>query len=351
MKLFADRSHYTAANRYTLNDVVKALWNERTPEERVRVYGQWVTRFEAVPEPAAAEVCLLPMKWHYYRQHHLLNLAQHSAAQAQQAGKPFVIFSGGDSPARVNIPGAYVFEQAGYRSRQDGTLRRGLPASLPDYLQLYGSGQVVLRKKAPKPVVGFCGQGGGNPFQAALRRVLNVGRRGAFGLGLLAEEPPPFETTAFRERVLRVFERSAGVQTNFIRRNRYRAGVQAVHDHHHPSRLEFVRNILDSDYTLCMRGGGNFSVRFYETLSLGRIPVFIDTDCLLPWHNQVDYRKYFVWIEQGEIPHAAEKLADFHAGLSADDFEQLQLNCRRLWVEYLSMNGFYCQFSRGSWIR
>ena len=73
--------------------------------------------------------------------------------------------------------------------------------------------------------------------------------------------------------------------TNYILRSKYRAGVSREKDPFHPSRLEFVNNILGSDYTVCMRGGGNFSVRFYETLSLGRIPVFIDTDCLLPWHE------------------------------------------------------------------
>lgn len=29
-----------------------------------------------------------------------------------------------------------------------------------------------------------------------------------------------------------------------------------------------------SDYVLCTRGNGNYSIRFYEALCRGRIPVF-----------------------------------------------------------------------------
>ncbi len=90
--------------------------------------------------------------------------------------------------------------------------------------------------------------------------------------------------------------------------------------------------------------GGNFSVRFYETLCLGRIPIFIDTDCLLPFQDQIDYKALFPWIDANDLPHAAEILRDFHARLSAEDFLGLQKTCRHLWLEHMTPDGFYYDF-------
>ena len=86
-------------------------------------------------------------------------------------------------------------------------------------------------------------------------------------------------------------------------------------------------------------------MRFYEALSLGRIPVFIDTDCLLPWHDQIDYKAHFPWIELHELPHAGEKLLDFHHSLSDSDFIDLQHACRKLWEEQFTADGFYTRLA------
>jgi len=44
----------------------------------------------------------------------------------------------------------------------------------------------------------------------------------------------------------------------------------------------YQNHLLRNTYILCPRGYENFSFRFYETLSYGRIPVLIDTDTVLP---------------------------------------------------------------------
>ena len=92
------------------------------------------------------------------------------------------------------------------------------------------------------------------------------------------------------------------------------------------------------------RGTGNFSMRFYETLCLGRIPIFVDTDCVLPYDFSLDWKQHCVWIDRSEIPFIAEKVADFHAALSPDDFIDLQRGNRELWEERLSTEGFYSHF-------
>ena len=108
----------------------------------------------------------------------------------------------------------------------------------------------------------------------------------------------------------------------------------------HRTTLEFYENINSSDYVVCVRGAGNFSVRFYETLAMGRIPIFVNTDCALPLENEIDWKKHVVWIERKEIKHIAEKVKDFHSALSSNDFIDLQNANRTLWNERLTLNLF-----------
>jgi hypothetical protein len=46
--------------------------------------------------------------------------------------------------------------------------------------------------------------------------------------------------------------------------------------------IEFEQDLIASDYVFCPRGFGNTSIRFFETLSAGRIPVTINTNTPLP---------------------------------------------------------------------
>jgi hypothetical protein len=211
-------------------------------------------------------------------------------------------------------------------------------------LQIYCQGKLKLRPKRDIPVIGFCGQASTFPLQTAYRKLRLKLQQRQYRQEKLKWEPPPFETAAFRARVLKRFENQPGIQANYIMRTRYQAGETQDKSHHHPTKLEFVNNILDSDYTLCMRGGGNFSVRFYETLCLGRIPIFIDTDCLLPFQDEIDYPSYFPWIDVQDLPHTAEIVRSFHARLSADDFIDLQKACRALWLEHMTADGFHQDF-------
>ena len=110
------------------------------------------------------------------------------------------------------------------------------------------------------------------------------------------------------------------------------------------STIEFYQNIVDSDYVVCVRGAGNFSVRFYETLAMGRIPVFVNTDCLLPLSDKINWKKHVVWVEEKEIPIINKKIVDFHNSLSIKDFKELQLANRTLWLESLTLGGFFKTF-------
>lgn len=341
MNVFSDRVNYKENTRYFLNPIIKALWNKRSPEERRQVYGSWVDCFTYKSDLSQVDVYLLTYQWNHYIDNNKIDEAEIEYFAAINVDKPFVIFNGGDFPVKLPFEDVILFESAGYRSAPRLRYHSAQPTYIKDYLQQYCGGELKLRHKTKNPVIGFCGQASLSPAQTAWRSLRLKWRQHQYRQGKIKWEPAPFETSSFRTRVLKEFEGKGGIQTNYLLRSQYHGGDTNDKDLQARLKAEFVNNILNSDYTVCMRGGGNFSVRFYETLSLGRIPIFIDTDCLLPFQDEIDYKSIFPWIDVKDLPHAAEIVQDFHAQLSDDDFIDLQKACRKLWLDHMTPDGFY----------
>ena len=68
---------------------------------------------------------------------------------------------------------------------------------------------------------------------------------------------------------------------------------------------------------------------------MGRIPIFINTDCILPLIDQIDWKKHVVWIEWKERDRIVEIVSQFHNNLSDKAFRDYQLRNRKLWLEKL----------------
>jgi hypothetical protein len=102
-------------------------------------------------------------------------------------------------------------------------------------------------------------------------------------------------------------------------------------------REKFINNLQNNIFILCPRGCGNFSYRFYETMCFGRIPIFINTDCILPFDNLIDYKNEIVFVEKCELNNLPDKIKEY-----CKKFELLerQKRCREIWKNYLSPTGF-----------
>ena len=64
---------------------------------------------------------------------------------------------------------------------------------------------------------------------------------------------------------------------------------------------EFFQNMENNLFIFCYRGRGNFSIRFYETLMMGRIPIVINTHNIYPYMDQIDYHQIGLFIEETEL--------------------------------------------------
>lgn len=252
------------------------------------------------------------------------------ADEANRVNKPFLIWHTGDLDPIVPSSNWLVLANAVDRSRRRPNWFAA-PRFIEDPLPIYGEGTRGPLADNSAPRVGFCGYASSGALKLSYSVLQNLKFRALYHAGRTAYEPPRLlPATLLRAKVLRALERDAGVETDFIIRTRYRNG----------SAEEFYRNILNTDYTVCVRGYGNWSVRLYETLACGRIPVFIDTDSSLPFDDAVDWRHYCVWVPEADASRVGDYVREFHAGTSRADFRARQRECRTLWETRLSLRGF-----------
>jgi Exostosin family len=299
-----------------------------------------------------AQIGILPFDWTYVVENHphALAMAQEMAKETARHGIPLAVFYLNDSIAPVNLDNSVTFRTSGNRSslQENETI---IPAWSEDFVERYCQGQLPLRTKSSKPTVGYCGY---NALVRPRNQVINQIRLqlGAIpkvtqtlskvGFELVKHSLPWLYGSRIRSQALFILSKAPLVQCNFLIQDRLHHTEKLTLD----QRKKFVTNMLDSDYVLCTRGGGNFSYRFYETLSCGRIPVFINTDCALPFERWIDWKKFCIWVEEDDLPYLGDRICEFHNRLTPQQFQELQLNCRKLWLEWLSPQGFHANFYR-----
>ena len=150
-------------------------------------------------------------------------------------------------------------------------------------------------KLTDKPIIGFCGLNSGNRT-STINECLNCN----------------------------------DVQCNFILRNQFWGGKP------HDSQLveEFRNNIKSSHYIICNRGNGNFSMRFYQTLSAGRIPILINTDMELPFENLINWSNYIIMANTNE--ELIHKVIEHYKTANIIDQQQRA----NMYLEYFSNDNY-----------
>ena len=344
MKIYYPKSHYSKAHRGLLFPLLKPFLKAEgyTDAERIATYGISEKDFELREYLEEADVVILTMAWNYYVKTKQESLAITFVNECGALNKKVIAFNAGDFG--VQIPyyeNLIVLRPSGYKSKFTNN-EYALPAFIADPLKkYYQTDEVFVRPYLSKPVIGFCGQANPSLFNAA-KEVFKTSLRNLKSfIGKSKDEAQQLLSTSFlRASVLKWLKHAFFVETNFIIRKKYRAGI-TEHKDTHITTLEFYNNLKVSDYVVCVRGAGNFSVRFYETLAMGRIPVFINTDCALPFDNEIDWKKQVVWVEYKDRHQVAQKVNQFHKVISKQDFIDLQYANRELWKDKLTLGGFF----------
>lgn len=216
---------------------------------------------------------------------------------ALQHRKKVVAFYNDDNSKPSTLPDCVdLYRTSLYRSTQKVN-----EFSLPAWSEDFGTPDALsIRYKLAKPVIGFCGA----------------------------------YTHSIRQEAIFQLNNNTDIETNFIIRDNYWGG----NIHGKQLREEYVENIINSDLILCCRGAGNFSYRLFETMSLGRIPIIVNTDIALPCEDVIDWRSISIWIDN--VLDINKAIYDFWTRTSNADYIYLQKKIRQTYDQFISPAGF-----------
>jgi hypothetical protein len=302
-------------------------------------YTEQGTEFLELVSLPEAEVIVAPAAW---EKNDAAKESIRRLAAIAQPDKPLIVFFWHDSDEPLHLPNALIFRTSLYKSTQK-PYEYAMPAWSEDYIHLHRGGVLNLRPKASLPVVGFCGYAL-TPLDEALHSMKDVAKLLRYGWHKTLRARQLRAYHVLRGRLIRTLSASSKVGTNFVIHRQF-YGTLSKSDRAR-QRHQFFENIVNSDYVLCVRGAGNFSYRLYETLSCGRIPVLVDTDCVLPYDFFLNWKEFCVWVDCSEAGNIDRIVAAFHQRLTDHEFRDLQRRCRQIWEDYLSPLGFFRNFWR-----
>jgi len=143
--------------------------------------------------------------------------------------------------------------------------------------------------------------------------------------------------TRNRRKIMHTFEQSTEVESNFIKRHRFWGG-----DPQNQDLVDtFYENMRENQFNIAQRGAGNFSMRFYQTLAAGRIPVLVNTDMELPFRSEIPWRDFIVFEDSEKA--CVDRVIECHR---QGRIAQMQTTCAEVFRSYLSRTSYFAQLSR-----
>ncbi|WP_397362233.1 exostosin family protein [Olleya sp. R77988] len=302
-----------------------------------------LSKYTIVTTIETADIVVFPVDYAVFFKHktdfnRLLNLAK-------QHQKPIWMYTAGDYGFTNYIANSYTFRLGGFDSKLDENTFV-MPSFINDPYDAFLAQGFSAIKKEEQPSIGFVGHAQfgvlkyikeyTNHLKYQVKRKLNK---------LLADRQSFYPSSIKRANYLNALALNEAFNTQFILRTKYRAGSQSVVTQKESSK-QFYDNIFNTAYTFCIRGVGNFSVRFYEALAVGRIPILINTDCRLPLQDKINWSKHCLIIDQNSKVSIADQVLKFHDSLTATQFENLQLCNRALWLNSLRREPYFLEIEK-----
>ena len=184
--------------------------------------------------------------------------------------KPLLISNRGDFPVKIAIPNSIIL-RVGIEPNEKVFNTIVVPYNIISLSYL------PLKNYTGNPTVGFVG----------LVPKLSLGR--TFKSFKKSPRHPMLANGAIVRKLSIQRLKNSSINQKIIVRESY-GGVSRLVSNSEKKRNEYINNIADSDIILCPRGDSNASLRFYETLSAGRIPLIPDTRIKLPYLENLNLK-------------------------------------------------------------
>jgi Exostosin family len=101
---------------------------------------------------------------------------------------------------------------------------------------------------------------------------------------------------------------------------------------------EFAESLRKARFILCPRGNGVGTIRLFEAMQAGRVPVIISDDYVLP--NGVDWKSCAIVVRESESGKIPEILATRES-----DWETMAAMARRCWEQHFSQDSLLTEMA------
>jgi len=145
---------------------------------------------------------------------------------------------------------------------------------------------------------------------------------------------PPSIGTVLRKKAIELIESDLRIESNFMIHDRY--FHHYTEDFQKNNLQDYVKSMSDTHYVLTIRGCGNYSIRLFETLAIGRIPIMVDTNQFLPFEDEIPWKEISVWVPFDNFKSISEYICAFHSNLDGRLFVELTSKIEEIYEEYLS---------------
>ncbi|MAG12662.1 hypothetical protein CL630_02500 [bacterium] len=290
---------------------------------------------ELTQNPEEADFFLLPHNFFSIKDK---TYVDQFVAHAEKYQKRALIFAFGDKEEDMDIHNTIIFRYSGYRYKGKKENEIIIPTQIyaGDILE---DSLFYIREKKETPTVSFCGWAEFNTFRQRTRYFLeifksNIKKYLFFNTYALVH----LKGVCWRKKALRALKNSPFIRTSFLIRDFYSANKNTIVGDSMELRREYIENIQDSDFVLIARGDANMAARFYETLVLGRIPVVIDTEWVLPLEDVIDYKKFVVFVPHKDIKNTDKYIREYWDKLTNEEFHTIQKLARDTFMKYLKFD-------------
>ncbi|BAZ46271.1 hypothetical protein NIES4102_33010 [Chondrocystis sp. NIES-4102] len=324
---------------------VEILWSLRS-KNRDKIFQQFITQanYKEVDSIEKCQIAIYPYKAFNPETLELNDSIYDAAVLATRFCKPLIIDATSDSDVFLDLPTANILRCGLYKS-----LKKSFETECPfwsNYRTKDNLDNLTILPKRLKPAIGFCGT------TSSIGKLSNISKTllpSSIAKSVLAQGKVARQvdiriregmSLQLREIAIKILAADRRIDSYFdISDPR-----QSYYLNNESNRLElenlFISNISKCDYSLCVRGTGNYSGRFYMALNGGRIPVILDTDVVIPWEDKLHIIK---------IPlHSLEKIGDIilehFEQTSEEELKTMKLENRAAYHRFIAPEKFLINF-------
>lgn len=182
-------------------------------------------------------------------------------------------------------PNVYFFRTSLYRRWRNPT-----EDVLPFVFEPFEKKDFKIFPTASKPIIGFCGGAWSN-----------------------------------RKKTLDQFRNDGRFETLYIEHQHFLGGTREM----------YMENIQNSHFTICDRGRGNFTMRMWHVLCLGRVPILVEEDTIFPFYKEIDWDQ--ICVRARNPQELAEKTILFY---NTRNMEQVQKSCFETYQKYFTQENY-----------